>query len=986
MFTVPINIFKHQIIDGIVHPDDQLVLDKYVISRATSASPVKDSNGHKRWPLHTVTLDDGSKVLAFWRGMVDLENHTEKNLIKQTTSNSNVRYYMMTDSTDESAIVKMVNGYVQHVTSNIEKHIQEERYKFDALRQFQETFDIAADDLAKNLKIALSKIDNLAVGVGYYPVASMYDIAQSQPNEVRRSLQILFSDELTEYERIRQFQDTMIPLSREYSRKNTSHPYNIDLRFMSLLLSLRRPDEYMYFKPTEIDKIYSELYGEKTGTQGADIHRILKARDLGREILHELERHSEFAMIRNAMGVSEQSNLWFAQDVIWWAAHHRQAEDDLSGLEARIRTFLEQNPDFLNEVELSKGQIDVAVTEFQQKFSPARLQEMSDEQIEHLVIYNQSSTKDGLSYVLEHSPVIGHMGGIRGGSAGKMGYYQGRDGQWKKFQSNEPTTRDDVLSHRRVDIEVLSRANEFIQQMDFDGLAAYQKSLSDAASKASNNGASIADSTERYKAVLLGLVWVRKYFAIVHPDSFIQIYSNAFVEKLEEIADIGDINGDTSQGDYSLWYRKMNHIASLAAKFNISVYELSRVLWKIINQESGEVLEEDVMNDDEITAVSLNTIVYGPPGTGKTYSVHRYKNQLLSNQQSKFEHLISGSVKDTLLFIFAQQHNVAQNPFDMWRSEDFQRLQEFNGRTKSNGSAVRNEMAYDSTMFERIEDGGIKYRATQEGLEYIQSVIEAQADEPATTIDDFYQFITFHQSYGYEEFIEGIRAETSDTGAIRYVVRDGVFKSFCRRAESDPDNNYLFVIDEINRANISKVFGELITLLESSKRLGASEGLTTTLPYSGEKFGIPKNLYVLGTMNTADRSIALLDIALRRRFDFIEIMPQPELLSTDVEGVNLQKLLTAVNTKVTEEIDRNHQIGHSYLMHINTLQDLRMAWYQKIIPLLQEYFYDDSDDLQAILKSFVDGDEVVLLYSEAFKQALMSVYEETQDTTSGIQL
>ncbi|EOH6611067.1 McrB family protein, partial [Campylobacter jejuni] len=160
---------------------------------------------------------------------------------------------------------------------------------------------------------------------------------------------------------------------------------------------------------------------------------------------------------------------------------------------------------------------------------------------------------------------------------------------------------------------------------------------------------------------------------------------------------------------------------------------------------------------------------------------------------------------------------------------------------------------------------------------------------------------------------------------------------------------YIIIIDEINRGNVSKIFGELITLIEASKRIGEKEELKVTLPYSGEKFGVPKNVYIIGTMNTADRSITSLDTALRRRFEFIEMMPDVSKLSMDCEGINLQELLKAINTCIEYLLDREKTIGHAFFIGVENLNDLKSIFQNKIIPLLQEYFYNDYALINAVL-------------------------------------
>jgi hypothetical protein len=218
-------------------------------------------------------------------------------------------------------------------------------------------------------------------------------------------------------------------------------------------------------------------------------------------------------------------------------------------------------------------------------------------------------------------------------------------------------------------------------------------------------------------------------------------------------------------------------------------------------------------------------------------------------------------------------------------------------------------------------------------------------------------FVTFHQSYAYEEFVEGLKP-SSVSGQIRYDVCPGVFRRVCEAAAAHPENEYLLVIDELNRANIAKVFGELITLIEDDKRLGADNELMVTLPYSGEQFGVPGNLTIMGTMNTADRSIALLDIALRRRFTFIPVMPNPDLLDSRIQDVDLPQLLRCLNERVSWLLDRDHQIGHSYFMDVSSLADLRFVWKHRVLPLLEEYFYNDGERLQAVL-----GERFVTLHS-----------------------
>ena len=224
-------------------------------------------------------------------------------------------------------------------------------------------------------------------------------------------------------------------------------------------------------------------------------------------------------------------------------------------------------------------------------------------------------------------------------------------------------------------------------------------------------------------------------------------------------------------------------------------------------------------------------------------------------------------------------------------------------------------------------------------------------------------FTTFHQSMTYEDFVEGIKPiEPKNEGEpVIYRVEDGIFKKLCKAAVSN-DEPFVLIIDEINRGNISQIFGELITLIEEDKRMGKDESIQVQLPYNKkELFGVPHNLYIIGTMNTADRSVEALDTALRRRFSFIEMTPDYDLIKAKadlVNGIDLANLLEIINKRIEKLLDKDHLIGHSYFLSITNLNGLKTAFQNKIIPLLQEYFYGDYGKIGLVIgKNFFQIDD-----------------------------
>ncbi|TJR91455.1 restriction endonuclease [Escherichia coli] len=416
---------------------------------------------------------------------------------------------------------------------------------------------------------------------------------------------------------------------------------------------------------------------------------------------------------------------------------------------------------------------------------------------------------------------------------------------------------------------------------------------------------------------------------------------------------------------------------------NMAIWHIYELLRERDNEQKQEkVASSEPIENKTIPHSPTNVIFFGPPGTGKTFTLQQKMKEYTSHAvpadreawlDSRLESLNWMQVITLVLLDLGKLAKVRQIIEHMW----FQRKALLNGRNGNlSNTAWKALQAYtipesltvdyknrrEPAVFDKTDNS--EWFLVDSQLEQVEDLLALYAElkrgpKSAEAIQRF-AVVTFHQSYGYEEFIEGMRARSDESGNISYPIEPGIFMRLCQRANAEPAHRYAIFIDEINRGNISKIFGELISLIEVDKRAGMPNAMSLQLSYSGDYFSVPANVDIIGAMNTADRSLALLDTALRRRFDFVEMMPDLSLLSgAKVKGIELESLLEKLNSRIEALYDREHTLGHAFFMPVKNALDtgdeetafkqLKIAFQKKIIPLLQEYFFDDWNKIRLVL-------------------------------------
>ena len=880
----------------------------------------------------------------------------------------------LTESVSDLELVKKVQFILSHYKDNFAVVNKQERYKWEAQKWYKQHWDINAPDFAAMLKNAFSKTGNLLnSGPNSLAYSQICEFSADEPETIRAAFSTLYDEALPLVDRIvsfrKVFSDRIQKISQQKTKKLSSFQ---DLHAISVYLAFEYPEKYFIYKASCYLKFSKRVEFKETSTApNPSIRKLENLDQLCRTILSIVsEQNDLLALHKDRLDAScyqDEALHFLAQDIVFYGG-----------------VYL---PDELFE---NDGQ-----------FWPS------------LAEYDPKLTKD----------------------------------DWKKY------ILEVELPNHPSSMQMLKALMEQNGQASCKRLAELY-----------------GGTPNRYVGCSVNLGRrAKKYFNLpAHIDQG--------QERFFTIPFLGKLMLEDEKEYYV--YRIRPELFAALSEIDLSDVSLYATE------------EEEAM--DTKTNVGLNTILYGPPGTGKTYHTVIYAVSIIENKKLEtikaepYENILAryneykaqGRIEFTT---FHQSYGYEEfiegiRPTVIDEGDDveggniqysvqpgmFKKFCEKAARPITVNTAVGDlgirdgatvwkvslESTYDNpTRTECLANDHIRIGWDDYGKDITDETVFSQGGRivlnaflnkmqvgdivfscyTASTIDAI-GVVTgeyeWHDEYTYlkrlrkvkwlvkgiQENILAINGGTPMTLASVYrlsnIALSDVYKLIekhqpTQQVISEHKGNYVFIIDEINRGNISKIFGELITLIEESKRVGKAEGMQTLLPYSMKAFGVPENVYIIGTMNTADRSIATIDTALRRRFEFKEMLPDPKVVAgINVDNLSIEELLSRMNRRIAVLYDREHTIGHAYFMPLkddNSIGKLAEIFKNKVIPLLQEYFYEDYEKIRLVLgdnRKKDDEDQFILAkkinQSELFGSADIGLddgftYEINEDAFTNIE-
>jgi len=908
------------------------------------------------------------------------------------------------DQPAPSPFLDLINAYKNHINKS---HLDDEIYKWMAVERFQKVWDPNAKDFGAMFLESIKEQFNLMYQISF---AVLKVLCLQKGNELRMMINDLYHEDQPLGERMKSFQNMANQLIKDI---NPAWIGAQDERSISVCLTFRYPEKYIHYKNSVYSKL-AKLFDVKTAKAGEKFQHFqeLATEFKERYVKTDADLIQQYRSYLPTKAYQDPELNLLTQDVLFFYS---------TNFDVRYWIF-QGNP--------ARYDLVSALRDNALKTWSVTAHKDKIKQGDKAILW-ASGTGSGCYALLTVASEITQRKDDEIEENYYKGSMENISGDKVEIEIDHNLYEDPILKEQLINLPSFSKFKGGYQGTNFEAtIEEYQTILNminDTSDKSRQYwlfapGEQASMWEEFYKEGVMAIGWyeigdLQQYSSKTEMAKRMQeVYKNdtsnnngatACYDFLNKIK-VGDIIIPKKGTKYYLGYgivqseyqfdpaaehytsiRKVNWIKkgeweekdqSIVIKTLTNITGNSVYVKKLI-----DLIGIENSSEPEIGHNPLNQILYGPPGTGKTY--HTINHALAIIENKNLAELKTATAKDRQRLKSRFDKYVEEGQIGFITFHQSMSYEDFVEGIKP----VLNE----STVSYELVDGILKTLSGQAAGEAINSFEVQYAklfEEIKTSGGLVLSTLVQKKAFTIKPYPNGnliVIPEANSSTEIgisprrikRYINQEDAYDTYMAPIAEYlktkyPVSNFkgikkphVLIIDEINRGNISKIFGEMITLIETDKRKGNSEQLSVTLPYSKQTFSLPNNLYIIGTMNTADRSIALLDTALRRRFEFVEMMPDPSLLNNNMDGIDLGKMLTVMNERITFLLDRDHTIGHSYLLTVKTKSELASVFKNKIIPLLQEYFYTDWEKIRLVLgdnKKWKEESQMLIFESRTY--------------------
>lgn len=879
---------------------------------------------------------------------------------------------------------ELIDKYIDILEENGEPN---EAYKYLAINTFQKNWNLDTGEFHQMFQTSFSKITNLLYQNSWEFIEKS---AQHFPNEVREMFRNLYDESVDISQRIKTFQiesENLLPKVKQSLSRNNINAQQ-DERTISVYLAFRFPEKYMLYKADYYENFCKELNIQPKKSGDCFLH----LQELANQIILEnlLDENFIHTYRKFYQKPDWDDKRLMIQNILYVVFRDFKETDLVNLLKGFNRKDLEEYYEFLDKIiekfDLQQNDQRLVFNFRDKKFIVFtigqryiwRIGNSKSSELTFHVLSPDTFTPNHSKF--DGSPIV-YWNGTNTISEiinHQITVFDGIEKELKRTQISG------FYKHNKKDLEQMAFdidfRNEVLSQLDYE--PKIQKTMGNFKDFLNQLKFYIDDNHLKYKLGGKGRNWVwtfdeNEYFnnEYVHYEFLLiqnEISIDLHFEKSGKVAqELYTLIGELPEFlEWKKWQRNVNSITH-KNKIDFKSEDCIEKAIEALNElyehtyplliDKAKSLKGILNSMENKTNVPLNQILFGAPGTGKTYNTKRIAVEIINGIKPRVREEINAEYENLV--------NAKQIVFTTFHQslsyEDF--IEGIKPETsEGNVTYEVKDGIFKSLCQNANPKNTVSFENAYEKLQ--QKLAENEIIELKTPTDKSFS-ITLNKN-GNLSLLTGSKREKQGVltkekllqqlnGKEVFIGWEGYFKGVINHLKeefnfnpktTENTKNYVLIIDEINRGNVSAIFGELITLLEEDKRKGNKEQTEVTLPYSADKFSVPNNVYIIGTMNTADRSVEALDTALRRRFSFTEMQPNPEiLLDSEYQDVDLKKLLETINQRIEVLIDKDHQIGHSYLIGIKNLDDLKLVFKDKIIPLLEEYFYGDFGKIGLVL-------------------------------------